>query len=629
MSPCTAICERMFSNMNLVKTNHRTVLNQETLENTLTIMTHGPKTLRDFCPRVAIREWPSRIQSAQDMASSFLGSSEDRVSCPLCISVYKDPRNLPCGHTFCSNCLQSHISASISPDKTFRCPMCMLSINIPDNKKEANRWATQFPLNVALTDAIDEVKQLKRCDVLSAQKRPLKNTLQLVCKTLRSFCGILEDNIKNEVDRLQSGLAVSAAEVSADIDWRGAEIIQKLTETVRTEQNRLKKYLETSVAATNNDIHTIFTKDKHLLQKAKENLKLGENLIKSGSDSDIKRNLSKLQKIALEISQTNPKTEIPELKITLTDSKKKNTETFSVDIGEILKPDIKSLTDRLTLTDTRTDRQTDRLTLTQTFHTKISSDKLDPCLRSIAVLGGERSKKIVVSDRDNSCVKYFSAENFELFIKYDLRCKPCGLARSRDQQVVVVLPLKRQILYLDIQDDIRLTNTLNTEKQYWFISVLPSNHLAVSEWGGLLGFLFGECVDILDEGGHVIQSLPNHLIPCPSRLTVKGDSLVVVSKGNSLKCVTSSGRVTWQSRDSARLRHLFGVACDMEEFVYVCDDQRDCIVQLSRDGEVIRDVITGQDGLSGPESVCCDQDKLYVADEDGHVKIFRWLTANP
>ncbi|XP_041347292.1 uncharacterized protein LOC121367248 [Gigantopelta aegis] len=296
-----------------------------------------------------------------------------------------------------------------------------------------------------------------------------------------------------------------------------------------------------------------------------------------------------------------------------------HTETFCVDTGEILKPDIKSLTDKQTLTDTQTNMQTDRLTptdtqtyryterltLTLTFQTEISSDKRCPDLSSIAVLGGERSKKIVVSDLLNSCVKCFSAENSELLFKYKLPGPPGGLARSRDQQIVVTLPKKRQILYLDVQDDICWTNTLKTKKQYNFISVLPSNRLAISE-------LFGVCVDIIDDGGIVIQSFPRDLIRRPSCLTVKGDSLVVVSEENSLKCVTSSGHVTWHSRDSARLRDLCGVACDMEEFVYVCDIQRKCIVQMSPDGEVIRDVITDQDGLSRPRFVCCDQDKLYV-----------------
>ncbi|XP_041371900.1 uncharacterized protein LOC121385329 [Gigantopelta aegis] len=497
-------------------------------------------------------------------------------------------------------------------------------------------------------------------DATSTQRQPLRNTLQTVCKRLQPFSEMLEAKIKTEMINLHTSVEVNAMEVSVEIDQIGVDIIKKLTKeifnVVNAEQERLKKNLESLLLTTKKDIDTILTKDKQLLLKTKENLKLGENLIKSGSDSDIKTSISILRKLALEISQTNRKTEIPKLKISLTNSKKKNTETFSVVIGEISKHDIKSLTDRqtltdtqtdrliltdtqtdrLTLTDTRTDRQTERLTLsdtwtdrltltqTQIFYTKISDDECDPCLESIAVLGGERSKKIVLSDYHNACVKCFSAENSKLLFKYKLPSEPVGLARSRDQQVVVTLPWKCQILYLDIEDDTPLTNTLNTEKSYGYISVLPSNRLAVTKWGS------GDvCVDILDEGGHVIQSLPGDLIPNPSHLTVKGDSLVVVLERNSLKCVTSSGCVTWQSPESARLRHLGGVACDMEECVYVCDDQRNCIVQLSRDAEVFRDVITDQDELSRPRSVCCDQDKVYVTQEDGHVKIFTWNNPNP
>ena len=135
----------------------------------------------------------------------------------------------------------------------------------------------------------------------------------------------------------------------------------------------------------------------------------------------------------------------------------------------------------------------------------------------------------------------------------------------------------------------------------------------------------GECVDILDEGGHVIQTLPTDSIPRPTWLTVKGESLLVVTdRGKRLTCVTSSGHVTWRSHDSARLNGLWGVACDMEEFVYVCNENTNCIVQLSRDGQVIRDVITAHDGLSEPLSVCCDDDKLYVCQFNGVVKIFTW-----
>ena len=217
----------------------------------------------------------------------------------------------------------------------------------------------------------------------------------------------------------------------------------------------------------------------------------------------------------------------------------------------------------------------------------------------------------------NSRVKCFSTRTSALLGQYETPCRPWGLAKSRDQQVVVALPDTRQILYLDIQGDIRRTNTLTTGKRYHFISVLPGNRLAVSVWR--------ECVDILDEGGHVIQTLPTDSIPRPSFLTVKGESLLVVTDyGTSLTCVTSSGHVTWRSHDSARRYDLWGVACDMEEFVYVCNENTNCIVQLSRDGQVIRDVITAHDGLSEPRSVCCDDDKLYVCQRNGVVKIFTW-----
>ncbi|XP_041373840.1 uncharacterized protein LOC121386874 [Gigantopelta aegis] len=465
----------------------------------------------------------------------------------------------------------------------------------------------------------------------SAKKRPLKNDLLTICETLRSLCGILEANIQTEVDRLKTGLEVSKVEAYAEIYRRGADIIKKLTQeivkSVNAEQDRLIKDLESCIVTSKNDVDTTFTKNKQLLAKAKQNLKLGENLITSGSDADIETDIDKLQKLASEISETNRKPEIVELKITLNYSIKKNTETFSVNIGEICKPYIIYLEKPgrnyyiPNLADTRPDRRTDRLILTDTLQTKISSDERDPRLQSIAVL--EREKKFVVSDRNNECIKCFSTEISKFLFKYKLPCPPFGLARLDYHQVVVALPDEHQIFYLDIQDDIHRTNTLNTEKRYCYITVLASNRLAVGEWCGV-------CVDILDERGRVIQSLPRDLSPGPTRLTVTGHYLKVVSKlDDSLKSVSSSGRVTWQSHVSARLRYLVDVAQDYEDFLYVCDDQRNCIVQLSRDGEVIREVITDQDGISGPLSVCCDRDELYVAQKDAHVKIFTWRKANP
>ena len=452
---------------------------------------------------------------------------------------------------------------------------------------------------------------------------------------------VFKHDIDDEVARLATEIRTSGAEAEGVIERRAEEAIGRFTTAVNAEKDRMKEEVKTCLLDSNHYLSSLFEKQNNILDKAKRNLKLGEQQLKSGSDSDIKKHISKLQEMSSEILETNPRCEIRTFKICLTDSKKKTSESFVVDLGEVVKPDVKSFidsrTDRAEQTDSRTDRaeqtdsrtdsaeqthsradrRTDRLTLTQTFNTKISSDIRVPRLYSIAVLG-ERGEKIVVSDCNNSRVKCFSTRTSALLGQYETPCRPWGLAKSRDQQVVVALSDTRQILYLDIQGDIRRTNTLTTGKGYHFISVLPGNRLAVSE-------LWCKCVDILDEGGHVIQTLPTDSIPVPSRLTVKGESLLVVTDdGRSLTCVTSSGHVTWRSHDLARLNGLRGVACDMEEFVFVCNRNTNCIVQLTRDGQVIRDVITAHDGLSRPLSVCCDDDKLYVCQGNGVVKIFTW-----
>ena len=467
---------------------------------------------------------------------------------------------------------------------------------------------------------------------------------------------VFKHDIDDEVARLTTEIRTSGAEAESVIDRRAEEAIGRFTTAVNAEKDRMKEEVKTCLLDSNHYLSSLFEKHNNILDKAKRNLKLGEQQLKSGSDSDIKNHISKLQEIFSEILETNTRCEIKTFKICLTDSKKKTSESFVVDLGEVIKPDVKSFidsrtdsaeqtssrtdsaeqtdirTDSTEQTDSRTDRaeqtnsrtdsteqtdiRTDRLTLTQTFNTKISSDKRVPWLESIAVLG-ERGEKIVVSDCYNSRVKCFSTRTSALLGQYKTPGRPCGLAKSRDQKVVVALRDTRQILYLDIKGDIRRTNTLTTGKGYRFISVLPGNRLAVSE--------LYKCVDILDEGGHVIQTLPTDSIPHPSRLTVKGESLLVVTNnGKRLTCVTSSGHVTWRSHDLARLDGLYGVACDREEFVYVCNWNTNCIVQLSRDGQVIRDVITADDGLSRPLSVCCDDDKLYVCQKNGVVKIFTW-----
>uniref|UniRef100_A0A3Q3JCE2 RING-type domain-containing protein n=1 Tax=Monopterus albus TaxID=43700 RepID=A0A3Q3JCE2_MONAL len=56
------------------------------------------------------------------MADTEKSQLEEMLMCPVCQDIFKDPRQLPCGHSLCMGCLENmmdHFS-----DAPFRCPDC-------------------------------------------------------------------------------------------------------------------------------------------------------------------------------------------------------------------------------------------------------------------------------------------------------------------------------------------------------------------------------------------------------------------------------------------------------------------------------------------------------------------------
>lgn len=78
----------------------------------------GNRAQRSRCPCALPSSWtvlrpsvasvPLRGLRTQDLASAMAVQllEEDLVTCPICLGRYCDPVTLPCGHTFCGNCIQ-------------------------------------------------------------------------------------------------------------------------------------------------------------------------------------------------------------------------------------------------------------------------------------------------------------------------------------------------------------------------------------------------------------------------------------------------------------------------------------------------------------------------------------------
>ncbi|XP_072297128.1 nuclear factor 7, ovary-like [Eucyclogobius newberryi] len=111
------------------------------------------------------------------------------LTCPVCQDIFKDPRQLPCGHSFCLTCVQRMVTSGVP----FRCPDCRadfgLVVEIQNNytlsgiaeeyrskgneKEEKNVYCDCCPDNSTLA-----VKTCLKCEVSLCQTH-VKSHLEL------------------------------------------------------------------------------------------------------------------------------------------------------------------------------------------------------------------------------------------------------------------------------------------------------------------------------------------------------------------------------------------------------------------------------------------------------------------
>ena len=79
----------------------------------------------------------------------------DIISCSICLDKFKHPRNLDCGHTFCTTCLHM-----IKINNEIVCPLCRKITTL-----DSNKLLVDLPLNNILISIIDETAITSKMDI--------------------------------------------------------------------------------------------------------------------------------------------------------------------------------------------------------------------------------------------------------------------------------------------------------------------------------------------------------------------------------------------------------------------------------------------------------------------------------
>ncbi|XP_076082543.1 E3 ubiquitin-protein ligase TRIM45-like [Mytilus galloprovincialis] len=120
---------------------------------------------------------------------SFKDNFDDLLTCTICLETFKEPKYLPCLHTFCEACIHTYINSTNNEEKStgFKCPVCRRIVSIVDNAENSETWAKQLPLNHLIMSMIDRKAMKtseKLCDVCSFRN---------ISQNAVSFCTVCEE----------------------------------------------------------------------------------------------------------------------------------------------------------------------------------------------------------------------------------------------------------------------------------------------------------------------------------------------------------------------------------------------------------------------------------------------------
>ncbi|XP_020603836.1 E3 ubiquitin-protein ligase TRIM71-like [Orbicella faveolata] len=89
---------------------------------------------------------------------TLLHNLREEVSCSVCSSIFTDPKQLPCLHSFCLQCLTQWRRASYNGRGTIKCPNCLALSKVPESG-DLKDLPTSFYLNGMI-----DVLTIKECN---------------------------------------------------------------------------------------------------------------------------------------------------------------------------------------------------------------------------------------------------------------------------------------------------------------------------------------------------------------------------------------------------------------------------------------------------------------------------------
>ncbi|KAF8238104.1 hypothetical protein L208DRAFT_1243921 [Tricholoma matsutake] len=165
--------------------------------------------------------------------------------CSICLSPFKEPVSIPCGHVYCTKCLADHVNTPGSEDTTSSCPTCRTVFNIvtPDLTylpKKYHQYVVPSVRRVFL-DPSGEATLQKKLIRAEARVRKLEAEQETLLKQCEKHMSAARAHAEGEMKERQRATRLEhdfdTISSQAVADNRASEIYIK---EIEDERNQLK-----------------------------------------------------------------------------------------------------------------------------------------------------------------------------------------------------------------------------------------------------------------------------------------------------------------------------------------------------------------------------------------------------
>ena len=255
----------------------------------------------------------------------------------------------------------------------------------------------------------------------------------------------------------------------------------------------------------------------------------------------------------------------------------------------------------------------------------MSSDRGTPSITGCVFMPGDR---VVLCDRYNYKLKLLD-NSFKLQASLDLPRGAWDISVVNDTTVIITLPDKKQLQYIEVAPRLKIGRVLQLDKPCWGVQVVGRD-IYVTCHSNVSGDNDGE-VRILDNNGNLKKRLGVNQdktfmfkFPYYLSVSVKSYKIYVSDAGqDSVTCLKSDGTVIFQYNDP-ELSTPSGLCVDDEDNVIVCGWKCHNIHVVTAAGKKSSVILTNKDGIKYPRCVayrqtdhtlilgCYDNDNLNV-----------------